>query len=130
MWVMKNDTDYTKYYGKTARITYVPGYNSHNTQTKGTLINIIKNEQNRVSVILDIQILHPHEKYLYTCKQTVCPNIISKIEINIPVELHLIPKTLIPKTKQGGTIHTLLAKRLGHDVCNVILGFTDNYIEI
>uniref|UniRef100_A0A6C0C1N6 Uncharacterized protein n=1 Tax=viral metagenome TaxID=1070528 RepID=A0A6C0C1N6_9ZZZZ len=117
MWVMKNDIDYSKYYGYTVRITYIDGYSSNETHFEAILLNIIQNAQNLVSIILNRQILHTYEKYSYTSKQTVCPNIISKLEVLIP-DLKKIIETDLTQYK------------CGYDESTIILGFIDNYIEI
>jgi len=117
MWVINPNTDYSKYYGYTVRVTYIDGYSSNETHFEAILTNIIVNAQNLVSIILDRQILHSYEKYVYTSKHTVCPNIISKLEV------------LIPDLKK--TIETDLTQhKCGYDESTIILGFLDNYIEI
>ena len=120
MWKPTSKIDYSKYYSRNVKITYIDSYGDESNNfikfEKGKLFSVATNKDGNTSICILIQRHHNYKKYVYESRLTITNNLIKTIHIEEP--------------KINETIFGLTNYKLNADMNQEILKYIDAYRKI
>ena len=120
MWKPTSKIDYSKYYNRNIKITYIDSYGDKSNNfikfEKGKLFPITTNKHGNTSICILTQRYHNYKKYVYESSLTITNNLIKTIHIEEP--------------EIRETIFILAKYKLNENMYDEIHKYIDAYREI